>query len=138
MKYFTTSHFITVENPHPRELHRVEFLTSEEKFKNLGGLFAVLPPGCEVPYHFHKDRESVIVALSGEAIEIIDGKEMIFKQGDVICIPAGEKHGTANRSEKEFRYMEFFTCPRTSRLRSSKAIAAEQKFISDRKGQRAI
>ena len=111
MKHFAGSHFLNVDNPNPKELHRVEFLNQSDRFKDLGGLFAVLPPGREVPYHFHKRRESVLIALAGEAVEIIEGKEMIFRQGDVICIPPGEKHGLVNRSDKEFRYIEFFTYP---------------------------
>ena len=111
VKLFTTSHFLNVDNPDPKELHRIEILTKGDRFKDMGGLFAVLPPGREVPYHFHQNRESVIIALAGEAVEIIEGKEMIFRQGDVICIPPGEKHGLANRSDKEFCYIEFFTYP---------------------------
>jgi quercetin dioxygenase-like cupin family protein len=111
MKHFPASYFLNMKNPDPKELHRVEILKQSDRFKDLGGLFAVLPPGREVPYHFHRDRESVIIALAGEAVEIIEAKEMIFRQGDVICIPPGEKHGLANRSDKEFRYIEFFTYP---------------------------
>ncbi len=36
---------------------------------------------------------------------------MPIKAGDVLFIPAGEKHQTINRSGKDFRYLEFFTCP---------------------------
>ena len=63
------------------------------------------------PGEFHTNRESIIIALSGEAVEIIDDKEITLKPGDVICISPGERHGTENRSDKDFRYLEFFTCP---------------------------
>ena len=33
------------------------------------------------------------------------------KAGDVLYIPPGEKHQTINRSAKDFRYLEFYTCP---------------------------
>jgi len=114
MKHFKTSHFLSMQNPNPGETHRVEILTSEDLFKNLGGLFGVLPPGREIAYHFHKNRESVLIALSGEATEIVEGKEIAFREGEVICISAGEKHGLRNPSDKDFCYVEFFTCPPVS------------------------
>lgn len=114
MKHFKTSPFLSMQNPNPREPHRVEILTGEDLFKDLGGLFGVLPPGCEIPYHFHKKRESVLIALSGEATEIVEGKEIAFREGEVICVSAGERHGLRNPSNRDFRYVEFFTCPPVS------------------------
>lgn len=58
MKHFKTSHLLSLNKPHPRETHRVELLTGEDSFKDLGGLFGVLPPGREIPYHFYEERES--------------------------------------------------------------------------------
>ncbi|MBW1667440.1 MAG: cupin domain-containing protein [Deltaproteobacteria bacterium] len=111
MKLLKTEEFLSFENPNPQEFYRVEVLKKEDGFKDLGGLFAVLVPGKEVPYHYHQDRESVIIPISGEAIETVEGKEITLRPGDVICIQPGEKHGTINRSNEEFRYIEFFTCP---------------------------
>ena len=51
------------------------------------------------------------MAISGEATEILEGKEIPIKAGDVIFIPRREKHTTVNTSHQEFRYLEFFTCP---------------------------
>jgi quercetin dioxygenase-like cupin family protein len=44
-------------------------------------------------------------------VEIVEGKETVVRPGDVLLIPAGERHTTVNRSESEFRFVEFFTCP---------------------------
>jgi quercetin dioxygenase-like cupin family protein len=64
-----------------------------------------------VPYHYHNKRESIIIVISGEATEVIEGKEFPIKAGDVLFIPSGEKHTTINRSQKDFRYLEYFTSP---------------------------
>jgi quercetin dioxygenase-like cupin family protein len=64
-------------------------------------------PGSQVPYHYHKNRESIIIFISGEGIEIIEGEEFPVKTGDVLFIPAGEKHTTLNRSDHDLRYLEF-------------------------------
>jgi quercetin dioxygenase-like cupin family protein len=111
VKKFKLEDFIGMKNPTPGESYRPEILTNKDGAKDLGGMFGLLPPGTQVPYHYHKRRESVIMAISGEATEIVEGKEFPFRAGSVIHIPPGEKHMTVNRSNDDFRYLEFFTCP---------------------------
>lgn len=111
MKLFKIEEYVNMENPTPGKPYRPEILTEEHRAKELGGMFGLLVPGSQVPYHYHEKRESVIIAISGEAIEIIEGEEFPFKADWVIHIPAGEKHMTVNRSDRDFRYLEFFTCP---------------------------
>jgi quercetin dioxygenase-like cupin family protein len=111
MKIFKSEEYIKMENPNPGKPYRPEILASEHKAKNLGGMFGLLVAGSQVPYHYHNNRESIIIVISGEATEVIEGKEIPIKAGDVLFIPAGEKHTTINRSNRDFRYLEFFTCP---------------------------
>jgi len=111
MKLFKIGEYIERTNPTPGSPYRPEILTSADGAKNLGGMFGLLPPGSQVPYHFHQRRESIIIALRGEATQVIDGKEVAIEAGDVLYLPAGEKHMTINRSNQEFRYLEVFTCP---------------------------
>jgi len=110
MKIYKIQDYIDIKNPNPGYPYRPEILTGEHNAKDVGGMFGLLPPGCQVPYHYHKTRESIIIAISGEATEIIEGKEIPIKAGDILYIPSGEKHMTMNRSDKGFRYLEFFTC----------------------------
>ena len=111
MKMFRSEDYVKMENPTPGKLYRPEILTAEHGAKNLGGMFGILAAGSQVPYHYHHNRESIIVAISGEAIEVIEGKEIPIKAGDILFIPAGEKHTTINRSNRDFRFLEYFTCP---------------------------
>ena len=111
MKVFKTEEYINMENPDPGKPYRPEILTDKDNAKDLGGIFGLLAPGSQVPYHYHKNRESVIIAISGEAMEIVEGEEILFKAGDIIFLNTGEKHMTLNRSDNDFRYLEFFTCP---------------------------
>lgn len=111
MKIFKIEEYMKMENPNPGAPYRSEILSSSHRAKNLGGIFGLLAPGSQVPYHYHKNRESVIIVISGEATEIVEGEEIPIKTGDVLFIPAGEKHTSVNRSKKDFRYLEFFTFP---------------------------
>jgi quercetin dioxygenase-like cupin family protein len=112
MKIIKVEELCKIVNPTPGQPHRPEIRLDGDGFKNLGGMFGLLAPKTQVPYHYHKNRESILIPLSGEAVEIIDGKETAIKPGDVLVIPAGEKHTTVNRSaHSEFRFLEFFTCP---------------------------
>ena len=110
MKMFKAEEYINMENPDPGKPYRPEVLTYKDHAKDLGGIFGLLVPGSQVPYHYHKNRESVIIAISGEAIEIIEGEELPFKAGWVIHLPAGERHMAANRSDKDFRSRNALAC----------------------------
>jgi quercetin dioxygenase-like cupin family protein len=111
MKIIKIAELCAIENPAPGEPYRPEIRLGEEGFRALGGMFGLLVPGSQVPYHYHEKRESILIPISGEAVEIIEGEEIVIRPGDVLLIPAGEKHTTVNRSERDFRYVEFFTSP---------------------------
>ena len=111
MKLFKTEEYLDMANPNPDDSYRPEILTQEHNTKNLGGMFGLLPPGTQVPYHYHENRESIIIVIAGEGVEIIEGVENPVKAGDVLYIPPLEKHTIINRSDKDLRYLEFYTCP---------------------------
>jgi len=111
MKRFRIEDYVNLANPTPGEMHRPEILLAEHNAKALGGMLGLLPAGCQVPYHFHKNRESIIIFISGEGIEIVEGEKFSVRAGDILFIPAGEKHTILNRSDSDLRYLEFFTCP---------------------------
>ena len=110
MKVLKTEEFMKMEILTPGKRSK-EILTNEDDAKDLAGLFVVFEPGHENPYHYHERRESLFIIISGEAVGIIEGEETYIKAGDVIYIPAGKKHQIVNRSDKEFKFLEFFTCP---------------------------
>ena len=74
MKIIRIEDFIKMENPNPGARFKQGILTKEHKAKDLGGLFGLLVPGSQVPYHFHSLRESLVITISGKATEIIEGK----------------------------------------------------------------
>ena len=111
MEILKIGEFRTVENPTPGKRYRQEILTVRQKAEQLTGILMILAPGDQVPYHYHQKRECIIIGISGEATEIVEGKEIPIKADDILFIPTGEKHGMVNRTDREFRYLEFFTGP---------------------------
>ena len=111
MKIFTIKEFEERENPSPQKTYKTEILTGDHNAKDLGGIFGLLGVEDQGLYHYHKRRESIIIIIKGAATEVIDGKEIPIKAGDVLYISAGEKHKMKNTGDGEVRYLEFFTYP---------------------------
>jgi len=86
-KVFRAEEFIKMANPNPGQRYRIEVLTDKDNAKNLGGIFGIRPPsapGQKISYHYHKNRESIIIFLSGEGMHMIEGKAIPVKAGDII------------------------------------------------------
>jgi quercetin dioxygenase-like cupin family protein len=113
-KVISTQDFIKSVNPKPGERVRVEILNEKgDQARNLNGILSSIPPaapGVKPAYHFHKNRESVIQILSGDVTEMVEGKPVLLKPGDVIYIAPNVKHTMVNNSPtQEVKYMEFFS-----------------------------
>ena len=117
MKIFKKDDLMALKSQDPGEkMYRPEVLTKADGAENLGGLCGVIAAGAEVPYHYHDKRESVIIIVTGEAIETVEGKEYDLKEGDVVFLNAKEKHNIRNKSNTaEMRFIEFFTEPPLSK-----------------------
>lgn len=108
MEIFRTEALIQMANPTPGEIHRLDLVTPEKGAKELGGFLVIILPGGEIPYHYHEKRESLLFLIKGEATEIVEGKEYPIKAGEVLSLPANEKHKIINRSDEDLRYLEFY------------------------------
>lgn len=105
MELFKIADYIEKANPEPDKRLTLQLL--EKKAENLVGMFVVVPPGGQTPYHFHNKRESVLIVISGKAKELVEGKRIAIEADDILFIPAKQKHGIANDSGGEFRFIEF-------------------------------
>jgi oxalate decarboxylase/phosphoglucose isomerase-like protein (cupin superfamily) len=101
--------YANMKNPTPGEIYRTSILNDEHDANDVAGIFAILVSGKEVPYHYHQERESIVMAIHGEAIQVMEGEEFPIKAGDVFFVPAQTKHQTINRSQDDFRFLEFYT-----------------------------
>ena len=111
MKIFKTDDYAKLSNPTPGEIFRREILGNDDHADELGGLFGIIVAHGKGDYHFHNRRESLLLIISGEAAEYVEGKEYPIKAGDVLFIPPGEKHTIVNHSDHDLHFLEFFTHP---------------------------
>ena len=111
MKIFKGEEFGKMKNPTPGRTYKKDIFT-ELNAQGLSGVFGlIVPDSLGGDYHYHERGEHIIVIVSGEGVEIVEGGEIPVKAGDVLFIPAGEKHTIVNRSDKDLRYLGF--CTRT-------------------------
>ena len=111
MKIFKTDDYLKLNNPTPGKIFRQEILCKDHQANELGGIFGLIVAHGKGDYHYHNRRESLLMIISGEAAEYVEGKEHPIKAGDVIFIRPGEKHTIVNKSDKDLRFLEFFTHP---------------------------
>ena len=110
MKVFKSEEFIKMINPNPGSTFKKEILDAKDAEGLMGVFGLVVPGGKGGNYHYHEKGEHIIIVLSGEGTEIIEGKEYPIKAGDIIFIPAGERHTTLNNSGNDLCYIGFCTC----------------------------
>jgi quercetin dioxygenase-like cupin family protein len=114
MKIFKTDDYLKLDNPTPGKIFRQEILSKDHHADELGGLFGIIVAHSKGDYHYHNRRESLLLIISGEAAEYVEGKEHPIKAGDVIFIRPGERHTIVNHSDSDLRFLEFFTHPPVS------------------------
>jgi quercetin dioxygenase-like cupin family protein len=110
MKLFKKEDLLSARDIAPGGVYRENILGAETA-NDLGGLIVIIPPGVEGQAHYHAKRESVQIFLSGKAVGRFGDGEFAISAGDVVFIPAGEKHGISNRTTEDVRFVEFFTAP---------------------------
>ena len=64
-----------------------------------------LEPGAKIPSHMHDDIEHQQVILEGEMMVILDGKELIAKEGDVVYLPPKAFHSYENHGSLPCRFL---------------------------------
>ena len=63
-------------------------------------------PGQKLSYQKHAQRREHWVAVKGEGLIILEGKEYILGVGDSMDVPAGMLHRVINQREEPFIFIE--------------------------------
>lgn len=71
-----------------------------------------LKVGEDIPLEVHEDHDQFIRVEEGEARVIVDEKEHVLHDDDIVVIPAGAKHHVINASsEKELKLYTLYAPP---------------------------
>jgi len=68
-------------------------------------------PGAKRGPHLHRDFEEVIYVLSGSGTTHAESGELPLRPGEIVLIPAGEKHMTVNTGSEPLVLLCFFPVP---------------------------
>ena len=80
-----------------------EVLKDEMKFKVKK---IVMSPGQRLSYQRHQRREEHWMVTQGEALVVLDGKDVPLKAGQAIDIPKGAAHRVGNPGDKQMVFIE--------------------------------
>ena len=64
--------------------------------------------GARNKFHAHTS-DQVLIVTAGKGIVATDKEEVVVKVGDIIHIPAGEKHWHGATKDSEFSHLYFFS-----------------------------
>lgn len=96
-----------LSTPKPGERFTERVIDEKDKSKKVQAIVAVVPPeAAHLEYHYHTENETLILVLSGEGKEIVEGKEYPVKANDIIYVPAQEKHTIQNTGKTDLKYLE--------------------------------
>jgi len=82
---------------------RWEVLLEEESYKVKR---IIVLPGHRLSYQKHARRSEHWIAVQGEGIITLDGREIRLTPGEAVVIPVGSAHRAANEGELPFVFIE--------------------------------
>ena len=63
-------------------------------------------PKCKLSYQFHYKRSEAWVIVQGTATVTLNGKEIEYKEGEIVDIPVRTKHRVHNKGKKDLIFIE--------------------------------
>ena len=70
----------------------IEFWVANEMDEGYCGKFLFVFDGQTCPYHHHIEKHETFFVLEGTVKLVVDGQEVIKRQGDVLAMPPGSNH----------------------------------------------
>jgi mannose-6-phosphate isomerase-like protein (cupin superfamily) len=74
------------------EIGEIEFWVANEERAGYCGKFLFVDDGQTCPYHAHNIKHETFFVMKGAVRMLIDGEEMVLREGDTLVMPPGQKH----------------------------------------------
>ncbi|MBM4763222.1 cupin domain-containing protein [Bacillus sp. B15-48] len=81
----------------------------EEGIEDMEVIIGEMEPGGLADPHFHDDIEQIMYILTGKAHVIIEGKESVLSEGDVLWIPKKAMHDIRNAGDTNLRFVLIYS-----------------------------
>jgi mannose-6-phosphate isomerase-like protein (cupin superfamily) len=69
---------------------------------------SILKPGQSCPCHAHSDMWEVYLVESGEGRMVLNGEEIMLREGDCLIVDPGEEHSMQNCSSSKNLLLTYF------------------------------
>jgi len=79
------------------ETGETEFWIANEVDCGYCGKFLFVFDGQTCPYHYHKIKHETFFVVKGEVGMVVDGKDKVLRQGDVLVMAPGTSHSFTGR-----------------------------------------
>ena len=83
------------------------FATIADEMAGLGITEVELQPGATTGEHSH-DSDQIVYLLEGEALFAGEGEELLLAKGDLIYVPAGQRHRHDSIGSSPLRQLSIF------------------------------
>ena len=93
-----------IKTPHGSEIRPlIDRTTSEISRCSLAE--ELLPPGCAVTPHYHRELEEIYYITSGRGLMTVGDESREVAAGDAVYVPRGLKHSLANTGSEPIRLL---------------------------------
>ena len=79
------------------EMGETEFWVANETDSGYCGKFLFVFDRQTCPYHYHKIKHETFFVVKGEVSMVVDGKDRVLRQGDVLVMAPGTSHSFTGR-----------------------------------------
>jgi mannose-6-phosphate isomerase-like protein (cupin superfamily) len=74
------------------EIGEIEFWVANEEASGYCGKFLYVDDAQTCPYHEHATKHETFFVLKGQVSMVIDDRERVLKQGEILVMPPGQRH----------------------------------------------
>ena len=104
MKVINRADSTPIETPHGSKIYPV-MDRSNSRVTSCSIAEELLPPGCAVRPHYHREIEEIYYIQTGHGLMTVADEQRSVGPGDAVHIPRGQRHSLENTGGEEIRLL---------------------------------